>query len=126
MADIIEIHGKKVFTLPEARALLPVVRRVTAHAEEKVRDLGTRYSYLTDPEKKTAVEAEIRDCIAEWQEKLQRLGLHSKGLWLVDFDNGDGYWCWKFPEPDIQFTHGYQEGFRQRRELPPSAPEAGQ
>ena len=124
MADIIEIDGKKLFTLPEARALLPVVRRVTAHAEEKVRDLGARYSYLTDAEKRTAVEAEIRGCIGEWQQKLQRLGLFSKGLWLVDFDHGDGYWCWKYPEPDILFTHGDHEGFSQRRELPPATPEA--
>jgi len=123
VAEIIEIDGKKLFTLPEARALLPIVRRMTAAAEEKVRDLGTRYSYLTDPEKKAAIESEIHDCIADWQQKLQRLGLQTKGLWLVDFDNGENYWCWKFPEPDIQFTHGYHEGFRQRRELPPATPE---
>ncbi len=121
MGDLIEIDGKKLFTLPEARALLPIVRRMTMQAEEKVRELGNRYSYLKDPEKKTAIETEIRDCIGEWQAKLVRLGLQSKGLWLVDFDNGDGFWCWQFPEPDIQFTHGYHEGFRQRRELP-SAP----
>jgi len=120
MADIIQIDGKKLFTLPEARALLPVVRRVTQSAEAKVRDLGTRYSYLTQPEKKAELEIEIRDIIAEWQQKVTRLGLHTKGLWLVDFDNGDGFWCWQFPEPDVQFTHGYHEGFGQRRELPPA------
>src|SRR5688572_14308881 len=120
MADVIEIDGKKVFSLPEARALLPVVRRLTQAAEEKVRELGQRYGYLTDQEKKAAVEEEIRQVIAEWQGKMQRLGLQCKGLWLVDFDNGDGFWCWQYNEPDIQFTHGYHEGFRQRRELPPA------
>ena len=32
-------------------------------------------------------------------------------LWLVDWDNGDGYYCWRFPEETVSFFHSYEEGF---------------
>jgi hypothetical protein len=32
-------------------------------------------------------------------------------LWLVDWDSGDGYYCWRFPEQAIGFFHTYEEGF---------------
>ena len=34
-----------------------------------------------------------------WQQSMQDLEAEVKGLWLVDFDSGDGYWCWAFPKP---------------------------
>ena len=49
--------------------------------------------------------------------KMERLGLVVKGLWLVDFDTGDGYLCWKYPELRINHYHEYNAGFAGRREL---------
>ena len=40
-----------------------------------------------------------------------------KGLWLVDFDSGAGYYCWKYPEPSLDYFHGYEEGFAGRLPL---------
>jgi hypothetical protein len=37
-----------------------------------------------------------------------------KGLWLVDFDSGDGYWCWAYPEADLGHWHSYEGGFGAR------------
>jgi len=31
-------------------------------------------------------------------EAMMRRGLEVKGLWLVDFDNGSGYYCWRYPK----------------------------
>jgi hypothetical protein len=42
---------------------------------------------------------------------MEALGLEVKGLWLVDFDNGSGYYCWRWPEEDLAYFHGYDEGF---------------
>ena len=39
------------------------------------------------------------------------LGLDIKGLWLVDFDNGSGYYCWKHPEVSLDYYHTYVVGF---------------
>jgi len=55
--------------------------------------------------------------VKRWMAKMNRLGLVVKGLWLVDFDTGDGYLCWKFPELRIGYFHAYHEGFTQRRPL---------
>ena len=41
-------------------------------------------------------------------------GLEAKGLWLVDFDNGEGYYCWSYPESSITHYHGYDDGFAGR------------
>ena len=32
-------------------------------------------------------------------------------MFLVDFDNGEGYYCWKWPEREVDHFHGYEEGF---------------
>jgi hypothetical protein len=53
--------------------------------------------------------------VEKWNNKMIRLGGRPKGVWLADFDNGQGYFCWKFPETDILHTHGYNEGFTGRR-----------
>ncbi len=118
MSNVVGIDQTRTFTLAQARELLPIVRRITSAAEEKVRGLGQRYSNVSQPDQKTELEQLIKACIAEWQGKMTRLGVTTKGLWLVDFDNGDGYWCWQHREADISFTHGYHEGFKQRRPLP--------
>jgi hypothetical protein len=49
-----------------------------------------------------------------WQSKVEKLGGDPKGLWLVDFDCGIGYFCWKFPEEKLNHFHGYTEGFKSR------------
>ena len=46
-----------------------------------------------------------------------RLGIEVKGLWLIDFDNGSGYYCWQYPEESLQYFHGYDDGFSGRVKL---------
>jgi hypothetical protein len=62
----------------------------------------------------TSLSAALRDVVSGWAAEVQALGLHAKGLWLVDFDNGEGYYCWSYPEPAITHYHGYEEGFAGR------------
>lgn len=90
---------KKIFTYEEAAALLPEVQRLTADAVSEVDQL---------PEDAAAAAQEV---VARWAEAIIRMGIEVKGLWLVDFDNGSGYYCWHWPEESLQFFHGYEEGF---------------
>lgn len=95
-----EVDEKKTFSYEEARALLPRVRELTdeaVNAVESLPDDGAAESY--------------QQIVASWAEAMIRLGIEVKGLWLVDFDSGSGYYCWKHPEPALQFFHGYEEGF---------------
>jgi regulator of sirC expression with transglutaminase-like and TPR domain len=97
-----EAPERKIFTLEEAKALLPRVRELTEEA-------AGRYGQLTGD-----METERRELVAQWAKELTNLGLEIKGLWLVDFDSGAGYYCWKYPEKDLAHFHSYEEGFAGR------------
>lgn len=114
-AEIIEIRRKRRFTLEEAKALLPLIRRITREAVEQVEQLKIRVEEL-DPEpcQRPYYEKQFATLYGRWCEKIIRLGCEPKGLWLVDFDNGAGYYCWRFPEEELSHFHGYEEGFEGR------------
>lgn len=97
--------SKRIFTLEEARALLPRVRELTSEAV-------SRFGRLPGD-----LEDERRSIVEEWAHALHALGLEIKGLWLVDFDSGAGYYCWKYPEPALDHFHDYEEGFAGRLAL---------
>jgi len=92
---------RKLFTYEEAVALLPEVQRLTRAAAAEVEQ---------SPETAEAV-------VEGWAEAVMALGIEVKGLWLIDFDNGSGYYCWRYPEPALEYFHGYEEGFRGRVKL---------
>jgi hypothetical protein len=106
---------RPVFTLEEARAILPRVKLVTADAVQQAESLSARLQTVAedDPEHE-ALSAALRDVVNGWAQELQTLGAEPKGLWLVDFDNGVGYYCWRYPEPGITHYHGYSDGFAGR------------
>jgi len=96
---------RRTFTLDEARALMPKVQELTADAVE-------RYAKLPGDLEDARLEV-----VQEWAEELRTLGLEIKGLWLVDFDSGAGYYCWKYPEQSLNHFHSYEEGFAGRLPL---------
>jgi regulator of sirC expression with transglutaminase-like and TPR domain len=75
--------SSRVFTLEEARALLPRVKDLTS-------DAVLRYGQLA-----SELEQERESVVREWMREVRSLGVEIKGLWLVDFDSGAGYYCWK-------------------------------
>jgi hypothetical protein len=106
---------RPVFTLDEARALLPRVLLLTADAVQRAESLSARLQAMPDDDpEKEALAAEFRDVVDRWARELQTLGAEPKGLWLVDFDNGVGYYCWRYPETGITHYHGYSDGFAGR------------
>ncbi len=117
--QIIEINAKKVFRLEDAQSLLPVLHRMTEVADSKIRCLLQKLDTIEDRESVIAqdLEKEIDLNIRQWQQKIEKLGGRPQGLWLIDFDNGEGYFCWKFPERKIMFFHGYHDGFSGRKAL---------
>ena len=98
---------KKIFSYEDASALLPEVQRLTTEAVGLVESL----------DEATASSEDYQHIVQQWADSVISLGIDVKGLWLVDFDNGSGYYCWQHPEESLQYFHGYDEGFRGRVRL---------
>jgi regulator of sirC expression with transglutaminase-like and TPR domain len=95
---------KKIFTLGQARDVLPKVREITAEA-------------VASYESAAGAEEQQQEIVGQWVRRITAMGVEVKGLWLVDFDSGAGYYCWKYPEPSLDYFHGYEEGFAGRLPL---------
>jgi len=109
------IRQGRVFSYDEALALFPAVRELTAAS---VRELAALGGDSAGDEAAEAGDAELegprRQVVERWTREIEALGCEVKGLWLVDWDAGDGYFCWRHPEPALAHYHGYEEGFAGR------------
>ena len=105
-----KLAEKTIFSYEQAAELLPEVRRLTEAAHLKIEEL-TRDGRVKDAEDR------LNEVVGQWAEAMMRRGLEVKGLWLLDFDNGSGYYCWQYPEEGLQFFHAYEEGFRGRTRI---------
>lgn len=116
MATIHHLGGKRVFTREQAQELVPVLLRITRGAQAQIEE---KLGFLAQAEgpRRDEIEEEVHRIFDGWQEKVLRLGGVTKGMWLVDFDNGEGYLCWRFPEADVAHYHGYHEGYGSRVKL---------
>lgn len=105
---------KKIFSYEEAVALIPQVRQITTEAVEELGSLPE-----ADAEHSPSIEGALdyQRIVSSWADSILNLGIEVKGLWLIDFDNGSGYYCWRHPESSLQYFHGYDEGFTGRVKL---------
>ena len=108
-------ESPRIFTLAEACELLPVVQRVTEDAVVEADALASRIEALTeDDPARDAIQAAWSVVVHRWAGQLREIGVEVKGLWLADFDNDQGYYCWKYPEARLSHYHGYEDGFAGR------------
>ena len=111
---------KRIFTLREAQALLPQVKEVTQQAAVRVESLQEELELCPPGERRANIESLTQHVVQDWAETVERLGCEAKGLWLVDFDSGDGiFYCWQHPEEKLEFFHDYDAGFAGRKPLGP-------
>jgi hypothetical protein len=106
---------RQIFSLSEARALLPRVKHLTADAVRRTEQLAAELHGMGEDQPEHAELSQALHAVVKgWADELQTLGAEPKGLWLVDFDNGEGYYCWCYPEDGIMHYHGYTDGFAGR------------
>ena len=118
LAVIVQIGSpadSKLYVLAEASELLPVVRKVTENAYKRLSRLDDRLELilLCDP-RRTVIADEYEKIVRKWIASITRLGAIPNGLWRVDFDTGEGYLCWRFPELKIGYFRDYDCEFDDR------------
>jgi hypothetical protein len=127
----------RMFTLEEARALLPEVRAIAESMRDHKRAFEQQQSLLKEAGTHAAgnghgspgalaAQTEAERLVNEIQSRIQQLaqmGVEVKGIdeGLVDFPSlRDGrvvYLCWRIGEPDILYWHELHAGFSGRRPL---------
>jgi len=134
---------RRLFTLEEANARLPLVRAIATDLSSLARDLVERRQRLdalsagrkvssTDVYRDELAEMEkgiVRDArrLEEYVDELQELGVEAKGAieGLIDFPSMlDGrvvYLCWKLGESEVMHWHELDAGFLGRQPLAVSA-----
>jgi hypothetical protein len=107
--------GKRIFSYDEAISTFPIVRDLTAAAVRQIEALVNTVASVEELESRREELEEAREKIVRlWAQEISSVGCEVKGLWLVDWDSGDGYFCWRFPEQALSFFHSYEEGFSGR------------
>jgi hypothetical protein len=109
---------RRTFTLDDATKILPSVKLATAEAVREAETLANqlRRHGEADPRHRQLSD-QLSEVVSRWASRIQELELEPKGLWLVDFDNGEGYYCWQYPEDAITHFHGYDDGFAGRMKI---------
>ncbi len=136
-------EGRKLFTVEQANATLPLVRAIASDLADLARDVIERRERVKailamregiggrrepDPyeEEVALVQEELdRDIrrLQEYVEELRALGVEPKGATegLVDFpamiDGRPVYLCWKVGEPEVLYWHEIDAGFPGRQPL---------
>ncbi|HEY3568764.1 MAG TPA: DUF2203 domain-containing protein [Thermoanaerobaculia bacterium] len=107
--------SRRIFTYDEALSTFPLVRDLTSAAVRQIEALTTSLGSSEELEAKREDLEEAQERIVHaWAREVTAIGCEVKGVWLVDWDSGDGYYCWRFPEPSISHFHTYDEGFAGR------------
>ena len=76
-------EGRGIFSLNQARELLPQVKHLTADAVRQAEALAMQLHGLAedDPEH-VSLSAALKAVVDGWAGEVQSLGLEAKGLWL--------------------------------------------
>jgi len=108
-------EAQRYWSLDTARAIVGEVRRRTAEAVEAIDALEARRAEVAaDDPGRAALDQQLTRAVGGWVRAMEALGVEVKGPWLVDFDNGRGHYCWRWPEERLEYFHGYDEGFAGR------------
>lgn len=119
MGDVIPIHSRRIFSEEEARALLPTIRRITERFAHEVQDIKEHLRFVPEEEPLSKrLQMELDLAIRRWSVKVSRLGCEPRGVWLVDFDAGNGWFSWRLGDEALSFFHPTSESGEPSPEAP--------
>lgn len=108
----------KLFNLNEARELLLLVQTVTKVQEKQLAPVQDRLNKMlsNDPRRKV-FERQYEMIVQQWCTKVELLGARVSGLWMVEFDVGEGSLSWRFPELSLNHFRPNGADFSERVKL---------
>ncbi len=108
----------KLFNLAEARELLPLINAVTKSHREMLQPVQERLNRLlsNDP-RRASIEREFEQIVSRWKAKIEQLGPSVFGLWVVEFDVGEGCLSWRYPETSLNFFRSNGASYADRQRL---------
>lgn len=109
----------RFFSLVEAESLLPVVQKLTRRAVIELEPIQLSYrKHLDCDPRKSQLALDYERVVRSWIRHMERLGLVVRSLWKVDFDTGDGYLSWRYPELRLGFFVDLHDPDAVRQSLP--------
>ena len=108
----------KLFDLEEARQLLPLIKTITRKHQDELAPIQLRLNkMLSNDPRRSTIEAEYEVVVRTWRAKIEKLGATVFGLWVVEFDVGEGALCWRHPELTLNYFRPRQSDFAGRIRL---------
>lgn len=110
------VDSEKIFSLSEARDLLPLVQKITHTHCTKLEPIQVKLDrMLSNDPRRSAIERRFEIEVSAWRGKITRLGLKAAGLWVVEYSVGvEGALSWRYPELDIAYFSNKGNSMRQR------------
>ena len=108
----------RVLSYSEVQVLLP---RLIEQTEKTIRLMGKGKKVIDNillPEnEQESIESDMVELFSLWVSWVRLHGGIVRAPWLVDFDNGQGYWCWQSCETEVQFEHSYDDNYQDRKTI---------
>ncbi|MEO0367396.1 MAG: DUF2203 family protein [Pseudomonadota bacterium] len=108
----------KLFDLHEAQSLMPLVQRVTQRHQHELQPIQDRLNkMLSNDPRRASIEIEYEAVVEVWKSKIEQLGAFARGLWMVEFDVGEGMLNWRHPELSLNYFRRYDSPLSSRTKL---------
>ena len=105
----------KLFTLAEAKLLFPLLYKLTKQYYDKLQPVQQRMDQmLSNDPRRGIIEHDYQQVVGQWKAKVEKLGAQVNGLWVIEFDMGEGYLSWRYPELSLVFFRPQGANFIQR------------
>lgn len=121
MSNVIEIcNPDKVWSLQQARDVLPLLKKLSHKCDAEVEDLLRKQRVFlksgASQEKIQDIDKQVQQKLIKWGTKLTKLGIKVYGGHLL-FNTGFGYFSWYTNEADITHYLYYTDSSGVRRQI---------
>ena len=108
----------KLFNLSEAKEHLPLVASITENHQNELAPIQARLNrMLSNDPRRAPIERAYENVVDKWRAKIEHLGASVHGLWVVEFDVGEGVLSWRYPELSINYIRLHEQSFASRTKL---------